>query len=93
MMCRYLADADGWTQMPLLLKGDFSSPSFGLDPKGLQGQASKALGNELGRQLDKLFKPKSAGTNTGDQPTGEGETTEDPSRKLLQDSLQKLFGN
>lgn len=91
----YLADKDGWTRIPLLLKGSFSSPSFGLDPKGVKEQASKALTEELGQQIDKLFKRSApASQDTGQQPA-ENESTpaEDPSRKLLQDSLQKLFGN
>lgn len=91
----YLADKDGWTRMPLLLKGSFASPSFGLDPKGVQEQASKAIANELGRQLDKLLKlPEPASQGTGQQPAaGDAAPAEDPARKLLQDSLQKLFGN
>jgi AsmA protein len=90
---RYLEDQDGWTQMPLLLTGDFSSPRFGLDPKGLNRQATKALGKELNRQLDKLFKSEDT-NNASETPSGkEAEHAEDPGRKLLQDSLQKLFGN
>ncbi|MDH3454528.1 MAG: AsmA family protein, partial [Desulfuromonadales bacterium] len=91
----YLADKDGWTRMPLLLKGSFASPSFGLDPKGVQEQASKAIANELGRQIDKLFKqPQPTPQGADQQPaTGGAAPAEDPTRKLLQDSLQKLFGN
>ncbi len=90
----YLADNDGWTQMPLLLKGSFASPSFGLDPKGVQKQASKVIANELGRQIDKLFKrPKPASLATEQQQGEEAMPAEDPASKLLQDSLQKLFGN
>ena len=90
----YLADKDGWTRMPLLLKGSFTSPSFRLDPKGVQDQASKLISNELSRQLDKLLKRQSSSQETGQQQT-EGETSseKDLTRKLLQDSLQKLFGN
>jgi AsmA protein len=90
---RYLEDQDGWTQLPLLLTGDFSSPRFGLDPKGINRQASKALGQELNRQLDKLFKSKDSKSTAEDQSGGKAEPAEDPGRKLLQDSLQKLFGN
>jgi AsmA protein len=90
---RYLEDQDGWTQMPLLLTGDFSSPRFGIDPKGINRQASQALGKELNRQLDKLFKSKGTSNTTGAPSGEEAETDEDPGRKLLQDSLQKLFGN
>ncbi|NOR49505.1 MAG: hypothetical protein GQ530_00545 [Desulfuromonadales bacterium] len=90
----YLSDEDGWTRMPLLLKGNFASPRFGLDPKGIQAQASKAIGQELSRQLDKLLKRQDSSQRTDQQPTGEEPPpAEDPARKLLQDSLRKLFGN
>jgi AsmA protein len=91
----YLADKDGWTRIPLLLKGSFSSPNFGLDPKGVKEQASKALTEELGQQIDKLFKRSAPASQDTDQQPAENKSTpaEDPSRKLLQDSLQKLFGN
>jgi AsmA protein len=88
---RYMADQDGWTQMPLLVDGDFTAPRFGLDPKGISSQASRAIGVELGRQLDKMFKTKDSKGASGDQ-TDEG-AAEDSNSKLLQDSLQKLFGN
>lgn len=90
---RYLADDDGWTRVPLLLKGNFAAPSFGLDPKGVQEQASKALGNELGRQLDKLFKQPAPQPTDGQTPAGGSQPAEDPGRQMLQDSLKKLFGN
>jgi AsmA protein len=90
----YLADEDGWTRMPLLLKGNFASPHFGFDPKGIQAQASKAIGQELSRQLDKLLKRQDSSQKTDQQQTGEEPPpAEDPARKLLQDSLRKLFGN
>jgi AsmA protein len=92
-VARYLADQDGWTQVPLLLKGNFSSPRFGLDPKGVSAQASKAIGNELGRQLDKLFKSKESNDSSSEQAGEASGSDEDQGRKLLQDSLQKLFGN
>ncbi len=91
----YLVDSDGWTRLPLLLKGTFNAPSFGLDPKGVQEQASKAIGNELERQIDKFFKQKTPAPAAGGQHPAGGEpaAVEDPARKQLQDSLQKLFGN
>jgi len=90
----YLADKDGWTQMPLLVKGSFSSPNFGLDPEGVKKQASKAVTSELGRQINKLFnRSEPASQQTEQQQTEEVAPDEDPARKMLQDSLQKLFGN
>lgn len=52
---RHLLDGDGWTQVPLLLGGTLQSPKFGLDPKGVQAQAGRALQGELQRGLDKLL--------------------------------------
>jgi AsmA protein len=91
----YLADSEGWSRVPLLLKGTFSAPAFGLDPKGVQEQATKALSGELGRQLDKLFKkPEPSAPVNGQQQQGaDSPASEDPARKLLEDSLHKLFGN
>lgn len=91
----YLADSDGWTQVPLLLKGDLSSPSFGLDPKGVQAQAARAITNELGRQVERLIhrSDSSKQKNESQQPEKDSGNDQDPARKLLQDSLQKLFGN
>jgi len=91
----YLADSEGWSRVPLLLKGTFASPTFGLDPKGIQEQATKAISGELGRQIDKLFKkPEPSTPEAGQQQQGaESQPAEDPARKLLEDSLHKLFGN
>jgi len=94
-MTKYLADKDGWSQVPLLVSGNYASPKFGLDPKGLQKQASEALGKELGRQLDKLFgTPEPAAEKDGQQQTGEEpKPVDNQPNKLLQDSLKNLFGN
>jgi AsmA protein len=92
---RYLTDKDGWSQVPLLVSGNYASPRFGLDPKGLQKQATDALGKELGRHLDKLFgAPASDKQQEGQEKTGKDTApAEDPTNKLLQDSLKSLFGN
>lgn len=91
----YLADSEGWSRVPLLLKGTFAAPAFGLDPKGVQEQATKVLSGELGRQLDKIFKKPqpSSPVESQQQQGAESPPTEDPARKLLEDSLHKLFGN
>ncbi len=91
----YLADSEGWSRVPLLLKGTLAAPTFGLDPKGVQEQATKAISDELGRQLDKLFKkPEPSAPVNGQQQQGaDSPASEDPARKLLEDSLHKLFGN
>ena len=94
-MTKYLADKDGWSQVPLLVSGNYASPKFGLDPKGLQKQASEALGKELGRHLDKLFgSPDPAAQKDGQVQTGEEtKPVDNPTNKSMQDSLKKLFGN
>ena len=78
-----------------MLKGSFTSPSFGLDPKGVQEQASKVLSNELGRQINKLFKQSDQTTpqGTDQQPAEKQPSPAENPAKSLQDSLQKLFGN
>jgi AsmA protein len=91
---RYLTDQDGWSQVPLLVSGNYSSPRFSLDPKGLKSQAKQAITNELGHQINKLFKKQSSDTEERTSQSGEDPSPEeDQARKLLQDSLQKLFGN
>jgi AsmA protein len=92
---RYLTDSDGWSRVPLLVSGSYEAPVFGLDPKGLQQQATDALGKELGRQLDKLFGAQAPDEREQEQAPAEQESepAEDPTNKLLQDSLKRLFGN
>lgn len=91
----YLADDDGWTRVPLLLTGDYSSPNFGLDPKGVKAQATKTITNELGRQMEKLIKgsDSTGQKNESKQTEQDPSSGQDPARKLIKDSLQKLFGN
>lgn len=106
---RYLLDADGWTQVPLLVSGSLQSPRYGLDPKGVQAQAGKVLQNELQRGLDKLLKksqssPKAPADTTQQQPAEsaepapqpvpppDGQAPVNPSQKLLEESLKKVFG-
>ncbi|MCM2263637.1 MAG: AsmA family protein [Desulfuromonadales bacterium] len=74
---RYLVDADGWTQLPLLVSGTLQAPRYGLDPKGVQAQAGRVLQNELQRGLDKLLKksqpqPTAPTDSTQPQPAGTG---------------------
>ena len=95
----YLTDADGWTQIPLLLEGTLQAPRFSLDPKGVQAQAGKVLQQELQRGLDKLLKPKSPPQEPApaDAPTQQQAAPEpaapppSPAQQLLDQSLKKLF--
>ena len=84
---RYLTDEQGWSQVPLLVTGNYSSPRFGLDPKGIKSQAKKALTDKLGQELNKLL----GGSENGqEKPDGSDSTTQDnPAGQLI----QKLFGN
>lgn len=86
---QYLTDQDGWSQVPLLVSGDYASPRFGLDPKGLKSQAKKALTNELGKQLNKLL----GGGAAQQQDEKQGEDSKDPAADAAGQLLQKLFCN
>ena len=81
---QYLRDDQGWTRMPLKLGGSVTTPRFGLDPKGVQESATKALQQELGKKLgEKLFgKPKT------EDPDAPQQQQEDPATQLL----KGLFG-
>ncbi len=86
----YLVDDDGWSRLPLLVSGTVDTPRFGLDPKGVKEQATKALGGEIGRQLDKLLGGgKKAPAEPGQEPAKETAPAGDPAQQLL----KKLFGN
>ncbi len=82
---QYLRDDQGWTRMPLKLAGSVTTPRFGLDAKGVQESATKALQQELGKKLgEKLFgKPQ-----TTDDPNAPQQEQEDSATKLL----KGLFG-
>lgn len=104
---RYLLDADGWSQVPLLVSGTLQAPQFGLDPKGVQALATRALQQELQRGLDKLApKPKPAPQDAGPVPpadqtqappeTGDAKSQPQPApvrpgQRLLEDALQKVL--
>ena len=93
---RYLTDAEGWTQIPLLLTGTVKSPRYGLDPKGVQAQAGKVIEKELQRGLDKLLnRPKPQEQPSGDGEAGSGEAPApqpaSPAQQLLDESLKRLF--
>ncbi|MDH3998131.1 MAG: hypothetical protein OET90_04755, partial [Desulfuromonadales bacterium] len=88
----YLSDQEGWSQLPLLLSGNLSSPHFALDPKGVSKQATKALTGELDRQLDKLLKKDAAPEQDSSDQTQE-ESQGDSAEELLKKSLRDLFNN
>jgi AsmA protein len=98
----YLTDADGWTQIPLLLEGSLQAPRFGLDPKGVQAQAGKVIQQELQRGIDKLLTKQKTSTKSdqaadnaspaaGQPESPPAEQPTSPANKLLDDSLRRLF--
>lgn len=102
---RYLLDADGWSQVPLLVGGTLKAPRFGLDPKGVQAQGTRILQQELQRGLDKLLpKPTPpvqesppateeaapAGQEPPPQPAAPPPAT--PAQRLLEESLKRVLG-
>jgi len=91
----YLTDNDGWTRLPLLLKGSLNSPVFGLYSQGLPKQASKTLGADMNRQLNNFFKQTEPAPQASDQNATDINSPQetDPARKVLQESLQKMFGH
>ncbi len=62
-LSRYLGDEQGWTTVPLRIKGAYDSPDVGLDSREMKKQAEtavkkevqKSLEKELGKGLKKLF--------------------------------------
>ena len=98
-VARFLADAEGWSQVPLLIGGTLQSPRFALDPKGVQAQATRALQQELQRGLDKLLKPAPSPSReaapAGDspaEPPPPASPAPAPARKFLEETLQRTLG-
>jgi len=101
---RYLLDADGWSQVPLLVSGTLQAPRYGLDPKGIKAQAGKVIQNELQRGLEKLLKKSqqpassTAPSESTQQSAAPAESATSPppaptpAQKLLEESLKKVFG-
>ena len=60
-LVRYLGNENGWTTVPLRVKGSYDSPDVGLDSKGLKKQAEKAVKKEVQRKLEKELNRKLKG--------------------------------
>ncbi len=74
-----VSDRDGWGNLPLRIQGTLSHPKIGYDAKALQNQVvDKARGKVSGKLLEKIA-------------PGAGEDAE-PIRKMLDNTLNKLFG-
>jgi uncharacterized protein involved in outer membrane biogenesis len=76
---RALTDADGWAVLPLNIAGTYQDPKISLSGKALRSQAEQQLKQKLEEKVQEKVQEKLG---------GEGE----PARKLLDDSLKKLFG-
>jgi AsmA protein len=74
-------DAQGWSLLPLKVKGSYSSPRFTLDSRGVKKQLKEGLAAEIDRQ----FKKKSG--------SGPEESKDKQLQDLLDDTLKKLLGN
>lgn len=73
-----VTDAQGWSRLPLRLRGTLDAPSYGLDADGLKGAAAKALGGKAERVLQEKVLDK--------LPVGEEE------KGQLQKGLRRLLG-
>lgn len=74
-----LSDKDGWGILPLTIKGSITSPKIGFDAKALQAQATDKFKDEAASRLLEKIAP------------GGGDNT--PVKQLLDNTLNKLFGN
>ncbi len=73
-----VTDKEGWTRLPMHLKGSLSDPSYGLDAEGLAKAATKALGGKAEKLLqEKVLK---------EVPVGEEQ------KGAIQKGIKSLFG-
>ncbi len=80
-----LIGKDGWSSVPLRVKGHYSSPQVSLDMQLLQKQAARGAIDSL---ADRLLK-KARGSNK-ESETGQ---KDDLTKKLIDGALKGLFGN
>lgn len=78
-----LRDSEGWTVLPLTVKGSMSEPVVGFDSKAARAAAGANLQDRLERSLDKRLR-KSSGDAAGE----EGKKN----REELKDTLKGLLG-
>ena len=79
-----LRDSEGWTVVPLRVKGSMSAPELTLDSRGARAAVGVKLQEQLERSLDKRLR-KSAGEGAA----GEGKKK---SSEELKDALKGLLG-
>lgn len=91
---RFLNDAEGWSRLPLLISGSLTAPRFGLDPRGVEAQAGRVIGQELEKQVDKWLRKQQKPATGDPEPAPETTSPETtPTETLIKDSLRKLLGN
>ncbi len=73
-----VTDAEGWSRLPLRLRGTLESPSYGLDAEGLREAAAKALGGKAEKFLEEKVLDR--------LPVGE------EGKGQLQEGLRRLLG-
>lgn len=77
----YFSDEQGWTRIPLKLGGTLESPRFVFDSSALKEQ----VGEELRQKLEEKFLEKLV-------PSGASGEKIEPTKQLMKDALQGLFG-
>ncbi|GAB4281761.1 MAG: hypothetical protein Kow0092_36950 [Deferrisomatales bacterium] len=73
-----VTDAEGWTRLPLRLRGTFDRPAYGLDAEALARAAAKAYGGKAREKIEEKVLEKI--------PLGEEQ------KGTLQKKLKKFFG-
>ncbi len=81
-----MKDSRGWSILPLMVKGTWSSPSITLDTGAVTDQAAGFLKNKL------LGIGKSKTDQTGKEQTQEKEEKR-PEEQLLENAIKGIFGN
>jgi len=77
---RALVDSSGWGQLPLQIKGNLDAPEFGFDTVAMQHIATDKVTTELSERIMEEIAPEAIGDA-------------EPMKQLLDETLNKLFGN
>ena len=77
---RAMVDKNGWGLLPLQLRGNVDTPEFGFDTVALQRIATDKATTELSERIMKEIAPESV-------------DGAEPMKQLLDETLNKLFGN
>jgi AsmA protein len=80
---QFLADKEGWSQVPLKVGGSLSKPRFELDARA----ATEQVGQQLQQKLEQKLLEKLAPTDQ------KGQDQPSPKKQLLEQTIKGLFGN